>query len=375
MSADQFSDLELEPKQVLEFVQDSSGSSRVRFLDIRPLEEVQASTAKFAQLLPRDTLEIELEKRRVGKDETLILMCQSGKRSGYAAHALRALDYRHAYSVVGGLNGWAEAQLPMEQVKLLTNSQRQRYSRQLKLPMLNEEGQATLLESTVSVVGAGGLSSPALLYLAAAGVGTIRIIDHDVVELSNLHRQIAHNENNLGVLKALSAQQTLQGINPEVNVIAVTEKVTESNVDEIVSNSDVVMNGADNFKLRYILNDACVKYRKPLVDASVLEMRGQLSVYNTSENAPCYRCLYPEPPPAEIAPSCTAAGVLGAVPGVLGCLQAIEVVKVLLKQGNTLNGRLLNFDAETCEFEVLNFEKREGCQCSRLGNVDAVVFE
>ncbi|MFL5854262.1 MAG: molybdopterin-synthase adenylyltransferase MoeB, partial [Solirubrobacteraceae bacterium] len=294
------------------------------------------------------------------------LYCASGSRSALAADTLQQLlGYSNVESMTGGITLWKDSGYDTEVPKTLTKEQRDRYSRHLLLPEVGVEGQQKLLDAKVLLLGAGGLGSPAALYLAAAGIGTLGIVDDDEVDLSNLQRQVIHTTDRIGLPKVDSAEETINAINPDVDVVKHPVRLDASNVIELIEPYDIVVDGLDNFPTRYLLNDASVRLRKPVVSASILGFDGQLSVFKPYEG-PCYRCLYPVPPPAELAPSCGANGVLGVLPGTMGLLQATEVVKLVLGQGEPLIGRLLLYEALGATFTELKVRRDSECPiCSR----------
>lgn len=331
-------------------------------IDIRRAEEVADLTVKNARVIPRDMLEIELVRDGLAPESTILLMCQSGARSVYAAKALRSLGWMDTYSVTGGFSQWKQDGRDVEKLPYLDEASRKRYARHLSLPEIGGDGQARLSNSRVTMIGAGGLGAPAALYLAAMGIGFIRLVDDDVVELSNLQRQVIHSEGTLGTEKVKSAAARIQELNSSIMVETVARRFDEDCID-LIADVDLVINGADNFVARYVLNDMCLKLGKPLIDGAVLEMEGQLSVFCHPDGGPCYRCLYPETPPADLAPSCVSAGVLGVVPGTIGILQALEAAKLLAGFGNPLIGRLLTFDAASTSFAEIAFTKDPTCRC------------
>jgi molybdopterin/thiamine biosynthesis adenylyltransferase len=270
------------------------------------------------------------------------------------------LGYDDVVSMSEGFNGWKNAGQPFEVPRTLTPAQRNRYSRHLLIPEVGEAGQLRLLDAKVLLIGAGGLGSPAALYLAAAGVGTIGLVDADVVDESNLQRQILHSTERLGMTKTASARKTLEALSPDVKVIEHTERMVADNVLRIIGDYDLIVDGADNFPTRYLLNDASLLANKPVVHGSIFRFEGQLTVFKPYEG-PCYRCLFPEPPPSELAPSCAEAGVLGVLPGIVGCLQASEALKLLLGVGDPLVGRLLLFDALETTFRELKLRRNPEC--------------
>jgi molybdopterin/thiamine biosynthesis adenylyltransferase/rhodanese-related sulfurtransferase len=321
-------------------------------VDVRDAHERALGTAQGARGIDRATLEADPAPHLPDRDADILLICQSGRRSQFAAEALIAQGYRHVASVDGGTQAWALAGLPMDTPQLDADFS-ERYSRHLRLPEIGLAGQTRLEAATVLVVGVGGLGSPVAYYLAAAGVGTLRIADDDVVDRSNLQRQILHTDARIGTAKVDSARDTLTALNPRTRIETIAERVTSANVEALLQGVDVVVDGADNFPARYLLNDACVKLAKPLVYGAVHRFEGQASVFDAGRHrgvAPCYRCLFPEPPPPEAAPNCAEAGVLGVVPGIVGLLQATEVLKLLLGIGQPLTGRLLHIDALGLQF-------------------------
>jgi molybdopterin/thiamine biosynthesis adenylyltransferase len=286
--------------------------------------------------------------------------CQSGARSAFAAKALGELGYEHVASLAGGFSGWKQNGYAWEAPQLLDADKRRRYSRHILIPEVGEAGQLRLLSSKVLLIGAGGLGSPASLYLAAAGVGTLGIVDADVVDDSNLQRQIVHATDRIGQPKTESAATTLRGLNPDVKIVEYRERLDSSNIDRILAGYDVVVDGTDNFPTRYLLNDASLRHRVPVVHASIFRFEGQLTVFKPYEG-PCYRCLFPEPPPVELAPSCAEGGVLGVLPGIMGTLQATEAIKLLLGIGEPLVGRLLLVDALETTFHEISLKRDHSC--------------
>ncbi|WP_313251220.1 molybdopterin-synthase adenylyltransferase MoeB [Stenotrophomonas sp.] len=324
-------------------------------MDVRQAHERAGGMAEGALGVAKDTLLAAPGTHLPALDREIVLICQSGKRSADAASVLGALGYTAVASVAGGTVAWRTAGLPLVQPQMDAADRDfyDRYSRHLLLPQVGEAGQRRLQQARVLVLGAGGLGAPASFYLAAAGVGHLRIVDHDVVERSNLQRQIVHAEAAVGVAKVLSARERLLALNPHVDIEAVQARVSSDNVDALLQDVDVVLDGSDNFPLRYLLNDACIKHAKPLVYAAIERFDGQVSVFDAGRQrgvAPCYRCLFPEPPPPEFAPNCSEAGVLGVLPGLAGVMQATEVLKLLLGMGEPLVGRLLRFDALQMRF-------------------------
>ena len=323
-----------------------------RLVDVREAHERALGAAEGAIGIDRGALIADASTHLPNPDAEIVLICQSGVRSRLAAQALATEGYRNLASVAGGTNAWEAAGLPMGRADIDPDLA-DRYSRHLRLPEVGLAGQQRLRDARVLLVGAGGLGSPAALYLAAAGVGTLRLADDDVVDRSNLQRQILHADARIGMSKVESAAVALGALNPRTRLELVHERVTGENVERILDAVDVVIDGADNFPVRYLLNDACVKLGKPLVYGAVHRFEGQLGVFDAGRHrgeAPCYRCLFPEPPPPEAAPNCSEAGVLGVLPGVVGLLQATEAIKLLLGIGESLTGRLLQFDAAAMRF-------------------------
>src|SRR5262249_21822464 len=300
----------------------------VTIVDVREQVEWDAGHIPGAVFIPLGQLANEIEAAGPDKGAELILQCRSGARSGRGTELLQALGYTNVVNMAGGILDWQASGLPIEAPQTLTPAQQARYSRHLLIPEVGTAGQAKLLDSKVLMIGAGGLGSPAALYLAAAGVGTMGIVDFDVVEASNLQRQVIHSTERLGVKKVDSARQTIEALNPDVRVVAYDEMLLADNVERLIAGYDVILDGTDTFETRYLLNDAAVAAGIPVVHASVFRFEGQLTTFVPYEG-PCYRCLYPTPPPPELAPGCSVAGVLGVVPGIMGMLQANEVLKVL----------------------------------------------
>ncbi|HEY2989392.1 MAG TPA: molybdopterin-synthase adenylyltransferase MoeB [Candidatus Binatia bacterium] len=329
-------------------------------LDVREKEEYREGHLEGAVSLPRGFLELKVETTVPEKSTPIIAYCAGGVRSLLAAKALKEMGYQDVISMSGGYGAWKTAGYKWVQDHQFTQEQTTRYSRHFLLPEVGEEGQAKLLKAKVLMVGAGGLGSPSAYYLAAAGVGTLGIIDNDVVDLSNLQRQILHTNDRIGMPKVESAKMTLQGLNPDVRVIPYEEKLTSKNIMEIIKDYDIIVDGCDNFPTRYLVNDACVLAHKPNVHGSIFQFEGQATVFYPGKG-PCYRCLYPEPPPAEMAPSCAEAGVLGVLPGLIGTIQALETIKLILGKGETLVGKLLCFNTLTNEINTLNLKRDPAC--------------
>jgi molybdopterin/thiamine biosynthesis adenylyltransferase/rhodanese-related sulfurtransferase len=334
-------------------------------VDIRERDEYEQGFIPAAHWIPRGFLELKIEDLVPERDREIILYCAGGTRSALAARALEELGYDNVASMAGGFRSWKNAGYAFDRPRTMSPEQLKRYSRHIMLPEVGETGQGKLLDAKVLCLGAGGLGSPSALYLAAAGVGTIGIVDDDVVDESNLQRQVLHNIERLGMPKVESARKTLQALNPDVQVVAYQERLTSENILEILAGYDLVVDGADNFPTRYLLNDAALKLGKPVVHASIFRFEGQLTTFLPDEG-PCYRCLYPDPPPPGMAPSCQEAGVLGVLPGIVGCLQANEALKLILGAGTSLSGRLLVFDALGTKFRTLKLRKDPECRvCSK----------
>ena len=333
-------------------------------LDVREPDEYEQGAIPGAVHIPRGTLETSVEGRIPDKSSHLVVYCAGGTRSAFAAQTLQELGYTDVASVAGGFNKWKDEGRAWSAPRSLSAEQRNRYQRHLLLPEVGETGQLKLLDSKVLLLGAGGLGSPAGLYLAAAGVGTIGIIDMDVVDASNLQRQILHNTDRIGERKVDSAKKTLTLMNPDVNVVTYDVRLGADNILDIIDGYDLIVDGTDNFPTRYLVNDATLLKRIPVVHGSIFRFEGQVTVFNPYVG-PCYRCLLPEPPPPELAPSCSEAGVLGVLPGIVGSLQAVEAIKLLLGIGDTLQGRLLAYDALEESFRT--FKVRRDPQCPACG--------
>ncbi|QDE67724.1 molybdopterin biosynthesis protein MoeB [Myxococcus xanthus] len=346
----------------------------VRLLDVREADEYAGGRLPGALHIPRGYLELRIESQ-VQRDEELVVYCAGGTRSALAAKTLKELGYERVASLAGGYNRWSDAALPVEKPFVLTAEQKERYRRHLSLPEVGEAGQAKLLQARVLLLGAGGLGSPAALYLAAAGVGTLGIVDSDVVDLSNLQRQVIHTRERQGQPKVASARAAIEALNPDVEVVGFEERLTSHNVLKILEGFDMVLDGGDNFPTRYLLNDACVMLGKPNVHGSIFRFEGQVTSFVPGQG-PCYRCLYPAPPPPELAPSCAEAGVLGVLPGLIGLLQATEALKLILGQGEPLVGRLLTFDALGTRFQELKLRRDTQCPvCAPGATVELIDYE
>src|SRR5690242_20694358 len=329
-------------------------------VDVREKLEWNEGYIPGAIHVPRGFLELQIEEAVPDKSKTVVLYCAGGVRSLIAGSTLQQMGYKDVVSMSGGFGQWKGSGYGFAQPRVMTEAQAKRYSRHLLIPEVGEAGQFKLLDSRVLLIGAGGLGSPAAYYLAAAGVGTLGIIDADVVDESNLQRQILHNTKRVGQYKAESARETIEALNPDIKVVTYIERLDESNVRRIIADYDVILDGTDNFPTRYLLNDAAILENKPVVHGSVFRFEGQLTVFKPYEG-PCYRCLYPEPPPPALAPSCAEAGVLGVLPGIIGLLQATETIKLLLNIGEPLVGRLQTYDALAGEFNELRLFRDPNC--------------
>jgi sulfur-carrier protein adenylyltransferase/sulfurtransferase len=356
---------ELDPREVHDAVHNGNGSAPV-IVDVREQHEFEESHIPGAIHVPRGHLESRIEGKVGDKHGPVVLYCASGQRSALAAHTLQSLlGYDDVASMTGGITLWKDRGFEVETPRALDADQKNRYSRHVLLPEIGMEGQLKLLDAKVLLLGAGGLGSPTALYLAAAGVGTLGIVDDDVVDVSNLQRQVIHTTSRVGESKVDSAERAVKDLNPGVKVEKYATRLDASNIMEIIEGYDVIVDGVDNFPTRYLLNDATVRLKIPVVSASILGFDGQLSVFAPYEG-PCYRCLYPTPPPAELAPSCGANGVLGVLPGTMGLLQATEVVKLIVGAGDPLIGRLLLYDALAASFTELKVRRDPDCPiCSR----------
>jgi len=339
-------------------------------IDVRDPDEVSQGSPKDAHRLGRSFLELRIEDAVPSLETPVMVMCAGGVRSLFASEALKNLGYENIYSVAGGFNRWKNEGQPFEIPRLLDADAKERYARHLTIKEVGEAGQLKLLDSKVLLIGAGGLGSPSAYYLAAAGVGTIGIMDHDVVDRSNLQRQILHTEESIGTPKVESARKSLEALNPNVNVVTYQFLLNPENVEDIFNEYDVIVDGTDNLTARYLINDACVKLGLPNVHAAVYRFDGQITVFWPSKNKPhggCYRCMFPEPPPPEMAPSCAEAGVLGVMPGVFGLLQAVETLKILLEIGEPLIGRMLIYDALSGDFATMKTRPNPECKHCKEG--------
>lgn len=352
--------VEIEPQDAYELQQRGAV-----LLDVRENDEVANGSPLGALRMSRGFLEMRIEDVITDPNATLLVLCAGGNRSLLAGHMLMKMGYSDVRSVAGGFSRWKSKGLGFEIPRMLDATARERYGRHLLLPEVGEKGQIKLLGSKVLLIGAGGLGSPSAYYLAAAGVGTLGIVDHDVVDRSNLQRQILHTEARVGMPKVESAREALEALNPDVKVIAHTTRLDSSNVDDIIKNYDVVVDGTDNLPTRYLINDACVKHGIPNVHAAVYRFEGQLTVFwpkYEKQRGGCYRCMFPEPPPAGSAPSCSEIGVLGVLPGVMGLLQAVEVLKILLGVGEPLVGRMMYYDSLGARFSEFKLKRNENCK-------------
>jgi molybdopterin/thiamine biosynthesis adenylyltransferase/rhodanese-related sulfurtransferase len=362
-----------------------AADDRPLIVDVRELDEWTEGRIPGAILIPRGNLESRIEQAAPDHAQPILLYCAAGNRSAFAAKSLEELGYENVVSLAGGYTDWKRSGLPTELPRTLDGAKRQRYSRHVLIPEVGEEGQLKLLDSRVLLLGAGGLGSPAALYLAAAGVGRIGIVDDDRVDASNLQRQVMHSTSRLGEWKGESAKRTLEELNPDVEVVPYLERMTSENVERILADGwDVIVDGADNFPTRYLINDAAVWHNIPLVHGSIYRFEGQATVFKprpraegargldqpgaggfadgaSSSDGPCYRCLFPQPPPPELAPSCAEGGVLGVLPGIVGSLQASEALKLCLGIGESLAGRLLLFDALATEFSEVRLRRDPNC--------------
>ena len=356
-----------------------AADDRPLVVDVRELDEWTEGRIPGAIHIPRGNLESRIEQAAPDHSQPILLYCAAGNRSAFAAKSLEELGYESVVSLAGGYTDWKRSGLPTELPRTLDGAKRQRYSRHVLIPEVGEEGQLKLLDSRVLLLGAGGLGSPSALYLAAAGVGRLGIVDDDRVDASNLQRQVLHSTARLGEWKAESAKRTLGELNPDVEVVPYIERLTSENVERILADGwDVIVDGADNFPTRYLINDAAVWHDIPLVHGSIYRFEGQATVFTPRSRAgsvageaddarpedlggPCYRCLFPQPPPPELAPSCAEGGVLGVLPGIVGSLQASEALKLCLGIGEPLVGRLLLFDALATEFSEVKLRRDPNC--------------
>ena len=362
-----FRELLARTKSAIREVEPAEAESRLgtaTFVDVREPDEHEQGAIPNALHIPRGFLESQIESKVTNRDTPLVVYCAGGSRSAFAAKTLEELGYTDVVSLAGGFGKWKNEGRNWVVPKTLNAEQRNRYNRHIMLPEVGEAGQQKLLDSKVLLLGAGGLGSPAALYLAAAGVGTLGIIDMDVVDSSNLQRQILHNVDRIGDRKVDSAKKTITALNPDVRVVPYDVRLGADNVLDIIDGYDVIVDGTDNFPTRYLVNDASLLKRIPVVHGSIFRFEGQATVFDPY-NGPCYRCMIPEPPPPELAPSCSEAGVLGVLPGIIGSIQAMEAIKVLLGLGDTLAGRLLAYDALDQTFRA--FKVNRDPQCPACG--------
>lgn len=362
--------------QVKESITEVSSSSvdptALTMIDVREPVETEAGIIEGALTIPRGTLETSIENQITDKDTPIVIYCASGIRSAFATQTLGVLGYTNVSSLIGGFNGWKDEGKPFVVPQTLSDDQYERYQRHILLPEVGEAGQQKLFDAKILLLGAGGLGSPAALYLAASGIGTLGVIDMDVVDKSNLQRQVMHSMSTVGMLKTESAKQRILSLNPECNVLTFNERLNADNVIDIISQFDLVVDGTDNFPTRYMLNDASVITKTPVVHGSIFRFEGQVTVLD-SVNGPCYRCMLPEPPPPELAPSCAEAGVLGVLPGIVGSLQALEAIKYVLDIGEPLVGKLLAFDS--LEESFRKFDVRKNPDCLACGENAKVVIK
>lgn len=335
------------------------------FLDVREAEEVAQGIIPGASWIPRGNLELRIENAIPDHDTEVILYCAVGQRSALGAKAMKDMGYTNVANIIGGFNQWKDEGRSWEVPQTLDQNQRKRYSRHILLPEVGEAGQQKLLDSKVLVLGAGGLGSPAAMYLAAAGVGTLGILDMDDVDMSNLQRQILHNVDRVGQRKVDSAKATLGRLNPDIDIATYDVRLGADNILEVIAGYDVIVDGTDNFPTRYLLNDAALKLSIPVVHGSVFRFEAQMTVFTPWEG-PCYRCMLPQPPPPELAPSCAEAGVLGVLTGIVGSIQALEATKLVLGIGEPLVGRLLRYDSLAQEFQTFKIQRDPNCPaCSK----------
>ena len=362
---------EVAVEEVKRLLDEKSG---VKLIDVREGEEYSTGCIPGAVSVPRGYLEMRIDDK-AKRDEALVLYCQGGARSALAAKTLQDLGFANVASMAGGYGRWTDRGFPVDRPFSMTREQKERYRRHLAIPEVGEAGQEKLLKAKVLLMGAGGLGSPAALYLAAAGVGTLGLVDMDVVDLSNLQRQVIHTVERAGQPKTASAQAAIAALNPDVEVVAFQQRLAAENVLDVLEGFDLVVDGGDNFPTRYLLNDACVMQKKPNVHGSVYRFEGQVTTFIPGQG-PCYRCLYPQPPPPDMAPSCAEAGVLGVLPGIIGLLQANEALKLVLGVGQPLAGRLLQFDGLTTRFLEMKLRRDPDCPvCAPGRRVEFVDYE
>lgn len=344
-----------------------------QLLDVRSDDEWRQGHLPGALHIDRGFLEVRAESRLPDRERAIVVYCESGTRSLFAAQTLLTLGYTRVHSLDGGLQAWKQAGHAVELPRTLDAAERRRYQRHLAIPEVGEAGQLRLLQARVLLIGAGGLGSPAALYLAAAGVGTLGLVDDDVVDESNLQRQVLHANDWVGRPKLDSAQARLAALNPGIRLRLHPLRLSSDNAGALFADYDLVVDGSDNFATRYVINDTCVAMGLPFVHGSVYRFEGQVSVFG-AQGGPCYRCLYPEPPPPELAPSCAEAGVLGVLPGTIGLLQATEVIKLILGVGQPLVGHALRYDALAARFSRLAFRRDPDCPCCGAKRADALAM-
>jgi len=372
-----YRDLLRETKQRIREIQPEEAETRLAdatFVDVREQDEHDQGTIPGSVFIPRGHLESQAETKLLDRDRPLVVYCAGGNRSAFATETLQQLGFTDVVSMAGGFGRWKNEDRPWITPQALTPEQRDRYGRHILLPEVGEAGQQKLLESRVLLLGAGGLGSPAALYLAAAGVGTLGIVDMDVVDASNLQRQVLHNMDRIGERKVDSAKKTLTALNPDVSVVTYDVRLGADNVLSIFEGYDVIVDGTDNFPTRYLVNDASLKLDIPVVHGSIFRFEGQASVY-LPHDGPCYRCQVPEPPPAELAPSCAEAGVLGVLPGIIGSIQAMEAIKLLLGIGDPLVGRLLAYDALEESFRTFKVARDPECAACSIPAAQLTIAE
>ena len=353
---------------------DLTENKPVHIVDVREREEVMDGYIPGAELIPRGFLELNIEEDvTMDRDANIVLYCAGGNRSALAARDLTFMGYNNVKSMIGGFKGWKDAGYSFDQGGLMSEDDMQRYARHIILPEVGEKGQQKLLKGRVLLVGAGGLGCPTALYLAAAGVGKIGLVDADVVDKSNLQRQVLFGESDVGRPKVEAARDRLLELNSSLDVVTHYELLTSHNVFDVMEGYDIIVNGCDNFPTRYLVNDAAVMKRKPVVDGSIFRFEGQATVY-VPEEGPCYRCLYPAPPPPGEVPSCAEGGVLGVLPGTVGLMQATEVVKLILEEGKSLVGRVLLYDAMEMKFRELKLRRDPACPvCSESPSITELI--
>jgi molybdopterin/thiamine biosynthesis adenylyltransferase/rhodanese-related sulfurtransferase len=345
-------------------------------IDIRESEELEEGFLENSINIPRGFLDIKIEDIVNDYSAEIVLYCSAGTRSLLSAKTLKDIGYKNVYSMKGGFNEWKKNNYPfVKKNKLeLSKEQKKRYSRHILLPEIGEEGQKKLLSSKILLVGAGGLGSIIAYYLVSCGIGTLGIIDNDIVDITNLHRQILHTTSSIGIPKVNSAKDRLVPINPEVKIITYNEKLSLENAEKIISNYDIVVDGTDNFDCKYIINDMCYKLKKSYIYGSIFKFEGQVSVFNPNEiDKPCYRCLFPDKPPKDLIPNCQQVGVIGVLPGIIGSLQTIETIKVILNKGDILCGSLLTYDVLNNDFNIFKMKKNINCKFCKLTNNFSVV--